>query len=71
MVGAGGRNYQCRLMTGGLAPWCNSGCSSPRSGVIRSRARPYLPAGHMAYGTVANRLERDHDGLAVRGRAVD
>ena len=33
--------------------------------VIRSRTRPYLSAGHTAYGTVANRPERDHDGLAV------
>jgi hypothetical protein len=33
--------------------------------VIRSRARPYLCAGHPAYGTAANCPERDHDGLAV------
>ncbi|HEX2064092.1 MAG TPA: hypothetical protein VHE80_06690, partial [Acidimicrobiales bacterium] len=33
--------------------------------VIRDRVRPYLPAAHPAYGTAANRHERDHDGLAV------
>jgi hypothetical protein len=33
--------------------------------VIRRRARPYLSAGHPGYGTVVNRHERDHDGLAV------
>jgi hypothetical protein len=34
---------------------------------IRSRARPYFSAGQSASGTVTNRHERDHDGLAVRG----
>ncbi len=38
--------------------------------VIRGRARPYLSAGHRAYGTATNRRERDHDGLAVWGAGV-
>jgi hypothetical protein len=38
--------------------------------VIRSRARPYFFAGHMAYGTPTNRHVRDHDGLAVWGSGV-
>src|SRR4051812_37517410 len=36
--------------------------------VIRSRGRPYSSAGDLAYGTVANRHERDHGGLAVWGQ---
>ena len=39
-------------------------------GVVRRRSRPFLSAGQAAYGTAANRHERDHDGLAVWGSGV-
>jgi hypothetical protein len=33
--------------------------------VVPTCSLSYVPAGHELYGTVADRLERDHDGLAV------
>src|SRR3954454_17462997 len=38
--------------------------------VIPIRTRPYFSAGRTAYGTIVNRPERDHDGLAVWGSGV-
>src|SRR4051794_12258271 len=40
------------------------------SAVVRPRSRSYIGARQAAYGTAANRQERDHDGLAVWGSGV-
>jgi hypothetical protein len=63
-----GEDGQGRVEKGaGRLLWLQSWLQLVAFLLVRRRARPYLFAGHAAYGTAANRLERDHDGLAVRG----
>ena len=53
-----------------VAKSCPSWLQSRPSAVVRSRPRSFSSAGQAAYGTVVNRCERDHDGLAVWGSGV-
>ena len=50
--------------------WLQLWLQSRPPAVVRSRPRSFSSAGQAAYGTVVNRCERDHDGLAVWGSGV-
>src|SRR3712207_5706746 len=42
-----------------------------RVGVGSTPRSPYFCAGHMTYGTLTNRYEHDHDGLAAWGAGFE